>query len=137
MGRRLCGCEFAPVVFDKVKFSGEDKDPTEEGNDEKRSEVVSADFAIGAGGLRPSAALCAGSDDGTVWDVLRIRSPFLVLEEPSVRKPQVLKLSYSDYFQRLERYPTNLIKNIYLEYRRSHRNSARKLSTRDGAASAG
>ncbi|XP_039429558.1 uncharacterized protein LOC120412977 [Culex pipiens pallens] len=46
-----------------------------------------------------------------------------VLEEPSVRKPQVLKLSYSDYFQRLERYPTNLIKKIYLEYRRSHRNS--------------
>ncbi|XP_039444206.1 uncharacterized protein LOC120424216 [Culex pipiens pallens] len=34
-----------------------------------------------------------------------------------------MKLSYSDYFQRLERYPTNLIKNIYLEYRRSHRNS--------------
>ncbi|XP_039450547.1 uncharacterized protein LOC120429561 [Culex pipiens pallens] len=46
-----------------------------------------------------------------------------VLEEPSVRKQQVLKLSYSDYFQRLERYPTNLIKKIYLEYRRSHRNS--------------
>ncbi|XP_038121830.1 uncharacterized protein LOC119770639 isoform X3 [Culex quinquefasciatus] len=29
MGRRLCGCEFAPVVFDKVKFNGEEKDPTE------------------------------------------------------------------------------------------------------------
>uniref|UniRef100_A0A8D8HJJ6 (northern house mosquito) hypothetical protein n=1 Tax=Culex pipiens TaxID=7175 RepID=A0A8D8HJJ6_CULPI len=33
MGRRLCGCEFAPVVFDKVNFNGEEKDPTEEGND--------------------------------------------------------------------------------------------------------
>ncbi|XP_052561913.1 uncharacterized protein LOC128092318 [Culex pipiens pallens] len=43
------------------------------------------------------------------------------LDGPSVRKPQVLELTYSDYFQRLERDPTNLIKNIYLEYRRSHR----------------
>ncbi|XP_038106775.1 uncharacterized protein LOC119766356 [Culex quinquefasciatus] len=47
----------------------------------------------------------------------------LVLEGPSVRKPQVLELSYSDYFQRLERDPTNLIKNINLEYRRSYSNS--------------
>ncbi|XP_039441286.1 uncharacterized protein LOC120422028 [Culex pipiens pallens] len=77
MGRRLCGCEFARVVFDKVNFNGEEKDSTEEGNDEKRSLVVSADVALGAGDLRPSAALCAGSDDGTVWDVLRVRSPFL------------------------------------------------------------
>ncbi|XP_039443200.1 uncharacterized protein LOC120423447 [Culex pipiens pallens] len=77
MGRRLCGCEFPPIVFDKVNLNGEEKDPTEEGNDEKRSEVVSADVALGAGGLRPSAALCAGSDDGTVWDVLRVRSTFL------------------------------------------------------------
>ncbi|XP_038119078.1 AT-rich interactive domain-containing protein 2 isoform X4 [Culex quinquefasciatus] len=30
-------------------------------------------------------------------------------------KPQVLELSYSDYFQKLERDPTNLIKNIYGE----------------------
>ncbi|XP_052565929.1 uncharacterized protein LOC128093392 [Culex pipiens pallens] len=46
-------------------------------------------------------------------------TPFL--NGPSVRKPQVLELTYSDYCQRLERDPTNLIKNIYLEYRRSHR----------------
>ncbi|XP_052561984.1 uncharacterized protein LOC120432509 [Culex pipiens pallens] len=46
----------------------------------------------------------------------------LVLEGPSVRKPPVLELSYSDYFQRLERDPTNLIKNIYLEHRRSYSN---------------
>lgn len=30
-------------------------------------------------------------------------------------KPQVLELSYADYFQKLERDPTNLIKNIYGE----------------------